>query len=1023
MEETKHIILNDYISKGSYNKNSGLVVDLSRKSRLLPEDNIDAFISAYDVYLDERKNGNKFRLIFNINPYCTNVLFNPFTEIIKYEGSDRAFCLNFSAATTGQLEDSETGVVDEGSILVKREGEFGILNADTAFTWSQREAIRDTQLSNNACGFVYHNGLDIFNNHILRNKTFKSVMLGYNSYSEIGPTYEGIYGPNFDTVMVYDKSFSSCSPKRYLDTNFNTIDDYMRDRSGAIVSEYFPKLVTFSGSTTDDDLISLKMPLHLYQKHDVYSFEESYANNLKEDNGWFGFSNDSSLMGMVSRDSGQNVLVSESDAEFNCDGVNGVICEDPVNVNLSAESTVRYDVKTLDKPNDINKVINSEPYCTFIDMYPTRELFSFNPLYNSYRERLEKNWNYCLTYPSSSITDGFDFFVDIDNGSGKTSTALKARFFDEYQVGDDGTNLLTVYSMCQHGLSVGDTVNLYHDGEVVYNEVEVVSVVSKYEFQVVKETFNILSGWNYNDTANTFGLKRNPSDNSVLAFKRVVNGVECEYYVRVFTRLPNFKFADREINDYVLYNKEYITKNHINLREAYADNAHDFENHIAQLGFSRTPYSDSVSELVYTDDVDVSYLKDNLGRPLHEIYLTIVKNNKGYEKWYGDHEIGDEDVEFSHCFGKNNCQFLYSEFYRSEMEETGEASIDVRDINSYDGNGLRNLNTGKDSDEIDFYTDIHYYGDICCYSPVDCYEQSLGMCMNRFNTVQRELSGIANSVNGYFDIGVFNNGTLTYDEIVNDENTIPADSAEDFVCKGTIPHSSEVTMGGMCSQDEGYYYQAHYRIPIKTLSQSVSSDNGITYKLLSITKDYYQFSGRNYLIFKVDGDFDVTIGDRLTLYVKNANEIYLLTVRSVDSLNSFTCYIDSEDNSVADIPSIEPGATISGEGLKNYVLIGRTEYIPPYAKVIKDGSCRYYWRDVVANGIENDNKVYPFTNGAFYVTQQINFYLRRQRGDADTTTRHMGTGLNNYPPYNEAKRNYPTLEEDDYYSSEEIKEC
>ena len=35
----------------------------------------------------------------------------------------------------------------------------------------------------------------------------------------------------------------------------------------------------------------------------------------------------------------------------------------------------------------------------FVDMYPGRDLYTFLPKYNKFRKRIEKNWNYCMTYP------------------------------------------------------------------------------------------------------------------------------------------------------------------------------------------------------------------------------------------------------------------------------------------------------------------------------------------------------------------------------------------------------------------------------------------------------------------------------------------------------------------------------------------------------------------------------------------------------------------------------------------------
>jgi hypothetical protein len=54
---------------------------------------------------------------------------------------------------------------------------------------------------------------------------------------------------------------------------------------------------------------------------------------------------------------------------------------------------------------------------------------------------------------------------------------------------------------------------------------------------------------------------------------------------------------------------------------------------------------------------------------------------------------------------------------------------------------------------------------------------------------------------------------------------------------------------------------------------------------------------------------------------------------------------------------------------------------PSYAKVLKDGTCRLVWRDVINNGMSTENRTmeeYPFTNGAFYINKRIDIYVRRQ---------------------------------------------
>ena len=60
--------------------------------------------------------------------------------------------------------------------------------------------------------------------------------------------------------------------------------------------------------------------------------------------------------------------------------------------------------------------------------------------------------------------------------------------------------------------------------------------------------------------------------------------------------------------------------------------------------------------------------------------------------------------------------------------------------------------------------------------------------------------------------------------------------------------------------------------------------------------------------------------------------------------------------------------------------VGNLE-IPSYAKILKDGTCRYVWRDIINNGFNptvSSVEEYPFTNGAFYINKRIDIYVRRQ---------------------------------------------
>lgn len=1060
MNATEKFTLSESLSKGSKNENMSLTLNISGNKLILPESSIDTVIDSYDIYLNERANSNKFRLTISINPYCSNVLFNPFTEIIKhYKIGDTYRIWQIphddikDGNTTNELVNE--GVVDGDAIIGKDINIAGESNNDE-FVWNTYKAIRDTQLSNDKCGFEYFCGVDIFNNHVLRNKSYKTVTFSNSSERAI-LNYREVYGNSYDRC-VNGSCEAGISPYSYdIDEFFNTIDDYMRDRNGIIVSDELPvlKKKQVRGKTH----IDVPCPLHLYQRYDIETYNKTIKEKLIEENGWFGFKN--------------NSLIDTASIE-----------------------------NYTDKENNINLAINNKKYGEFIDMYPTRDLFTFSPLYNKYKQRLEKNWNYYLTYPSESVTEmlsggEFPFFNKIVSED-STTTALKVLMIDEYTVLDNGRSVVTIYTICQHGLTVGDRINLYvsrnnsckqykisndkpiecegTDGvkfsaikvsnsqesdTLFYNKSEVVNVLDKYTFQIYKTEGNISNKWiDLNETkipvdlsdgrrinytnggyALTDGLKNYPIagsnrcnvDDSIesISIKRVSNGVECEYYVRMFSRLPNFKFVDSEITDETLYGE---SSKELDLINRYSTS--EFENHISNESFARTSYGDINTEIVFTDDIDVSYLRDNLGRPLSDIYLTVVKNNEGYKNWYGVNntpvDVNVDTIEQSHCFGKNNSSFLLSDFYRETIVkgESNPSFNDVRDISIKRRGLLYKKDTGTD-DEIDKDT-LKYYGDICCYSPIDCDEQSIQTVHNRFNTVQRELSTYDDKSTLFYDT----NGSLYYDEVQDDESgliSLDVDDESNLIdfyamfntLKGDVlsnnirRHSNYVSYllgeetemdsySNLTKQTEGYYYKTHYKIKLKTISKKLNIDEPTRFEIYEIYND------DRILNIKTVYSNGLEINDKLILYVKSKNIFYYLTVKEIITDKYFTCTVQDEKyvECTADSNYISD--------IENISLLKKADYVPYYARIIKDGSCRFYWRNVLANGIEeDDSKIYPFTNGAFYINKNINFYLKRQDPSKSSTYSYIKF---DYVPKGDII-NWYDMEDESYYEANEIEEC
>lgn len=234
----KKILLNRFKSKRSSNVDNSLSVDLSTERKLLPTDSISETIDSYEEYIKEKDSSDIFRLIFTVNPVCSNILFNGKTEVVLNEGSDDAKVYSTNEISRSNL----TG---------------NALKYATKYDGSVVNFIRDTAYSNKEIGgYKYHCGADIFNNHSLRRKEFSVV-----NDSELANT-----------------------------PTFNKLSDYMRDSSGRIIKKNIVKTEKSSGK-----LEKFETELHLYTRDSVFSFQEAMHYNLVESDGWVGFINPSSI--------------------------------------------------------------------------------------------------------------------------------------------------------------------------------------------------------------------------------------------------------------------------------------------------------------------------------------------------------------------------------------------------------------------------------------------------------------------------------------------------------------------------------------------------------------------------------------------------------------------------------------------------------------------------------------------------------------------------------------------------------
>ena len=470
-------------------------------------------------------------------------------------------------------------------------------------------------------------------------------------------------------------------------------------------------------------------------------------------------------------------------------------------------------VKINDKEICVNKCMNNNKACEQIDFYPDRSLYSFIPKINKKRKRVEKNWETIITYPYSSET------IDILEGG------LQCEFdnISQYKVGGD----IRMFTYIRNSFNVGDIINLYYetDGEMRHIDNIRVSSVG------TNDGNGGIYYFSFKSSIILDKIEEISESNNIRVVKNV-NGVECQYYVRKFKKIG-------EINTTV--NK---------------------------LAFSNTYYGDGVSQVIFNDDIDIEGLKDNLGRPLTEMYLTIVKTNYGHDEWYNDKNYSDEAIEFSHCFGKVSSGFDLL----PDVDDYNIHKIHNIDVNNIDISYINESPKALEED-IDVRSEnAELYGDIVEFYPDTLEEVKLEDVYHRFNTMQREI--ISEDFTRY-----------SYDEVINDDfNELPDTSITSGITT-KIESPEYINLN-----PEGYYYKPHYRIALREFAPEVYTiGDGEKVRQLLSSKDYgtsdelfdsvftngahYRYENINFYLKRQDpkGYYDMlyTVKDNVPQFVKN----------------------------------------------------------------------------------------------------------------------------------------------------------
>jgi hypothetical protein len=370
--------------------------------------------------------------------------------------------------------------------------------------------------------------------------------------------------------------------------------------------------------------------------------------------------------------------------------------------------------------------------CNYLDMEPKRERFSFipdiSPFHNTASSPI-KNWELTITYPKE-----MDKTHPMVNGGLLIVEAVPAIV---------ATRNMTAFGMPSfHNLSIGDSVKI--SGTTGYDG-EFVVIRTGLDDGTLQAYYFVLD---LPSTGSVSGISR---------MKRVFAGQESEYYFRKFRKIQTRSTAVIESDDYEVYN----------------------------LAFSENIYTDSISQFVFNEDINVSGLTDNLGRPLSEIYLTVIKTASSAstnDALFGSVSSGIETPFIAELNTSGINTYLQVIPAINKIHNGGtlpfQSHTALETYVSIDNNtGLPN--------------NIDFYGDLVEYNISEVKETILAEVSHRFNTANRETPASINYISAL----------------------------------GASPGLTTIDLG---PRQEGYFYKAHHLMQIREFSNYVEQGDVFT---------------------------------------------------------------------------------------------------------------------------------------------------------------------------------------------------
>lgn len=422
-----------------------------------------------------------------------------------------------------------------------------------------------------------------------------------------------------------------------------------------------------------------------------------------------------------------------------------------------------------------------EGLCEFIDMEPTRDRFKLTPDSKSFsNQSTVKNWELSITYPATT---------------NKTHNLVRngLLIIDIQDVVVSDRNMKAFMGGSKHGLSVGDTVLI--TGTQGYN----------LEFQVVRlglDNGDLLEYYFVIDSQITGSI--GPDSR----FKKLIGGQPSEYYFRIFNKVKTKNSLIIENDDYEIY----------------------------KLGFSKNIFNDDLTQYVFNEDINVSGLTDNLGRPVSELYLTIIKTDS--DDLFTGIKSGIELPIVDNLKTSKTKQYLRDVPAINMIHNGGSLPFPSH-------NGLEtNLNISSNQ----------FYGDIVEYNKFSVQETILSVVNHRFNTLNREMPA-----------------NISYVAEIGDP-----------------PKLTNIDLG---PRQEGYTYQPHYLMQIREFSSYIEQGDD---SVIGIP-DYAENLGDGRYLWRDLLDIGVSNGVTTLDYPFLNNSHYLhdeiiLNVKRQDPFNNLGLY-------------------------------------------------------------------------------------------------------------------------------------